>query len=426
MQFDTSYLNKTPNKTARNTTSFKPEFVILHETAGYGSLEWNLRPEVRSSYNYLIARDGKTYHYVNEKAYIAWHAGVRSWARGYSGGEINVHSIGVEVEGPNDGTPITTAQTKSLVELIRYFRDTYAIPINRDYFFAHSTVAPGYKDDPRGYSVEYTLKLLDESSPPSVGPRPNTLGAQLRNEVYKLAKGEYRPDWMFHQYALKNKLGSPIRVGMDFSVKGVRYTGEVYGRDVVISPYNQWDIVLRANDLTDQDVYNALMQFTYGALGVDYRPDQAFYQFISRPPRKVVGVPLGNSSRLQAGDGAAYAAQIFSLDALYTPIAATGSTNWSVVKQLSAIVAAQNASAADAALRETINRAMYTRINTSFDAKLPFIKKALEANLGAPLSSQRRWSYRNNEYLYVVYAGDTLFALANKPAEVRLLSEQAD
>jgi len=54
MQFDTSYLNKTPNKTARNTTSFKPEFVILHETAGYGSLEWNLRPEVRSSYNYLI------------------------------------------------------------------------------------------------------------------------------------------------------------------------------------------------------------------------------------------------------------------------------------------------------------------------------------------------------------------------------------
>ncbi|XSG76282.1 N-acetylmuramoyl-L-alanine amidase [Herpetosiphon llansteffanensis] len=425
MQFDTSYLNKTPNKTARNTTSFKPEFVILHETAGYGSLEWNLRPEVRSSYNYLIARDGKTYHYVNEKAYVAWHAGVRSWARGYSGGEINVHAIGVEVEGPNDGTPITTAQTKSLVELIRYFRDTYAIPISRDYFFAHSTVAPGYKDDPRGYSVEYTLKLLDETIP-STGPRPNTLGAQLRNEVYTLAKGEYRPDWVFHQYAFKHKLGSPIRVGMDFSVKGIRYTGEVYGRDVIISPYNQWDIVLRANELTDQDVYNALMQYTYGALGVDYRPDQAFYQFISQIPRKAVGVPLSNSNRLQASDGAAYAAQIFSLDTLYTPIATSGTTNWSVVKQLSAIVAVQNTSAVDAALREIISRAMYTRINSAFDAKLPFIKKAIEAKLGAPLSSQRRWSYRNNEYVYVVYAGDTLFALANKPDEVRRLSEQAD
>ncbi|MBA3469777.1 MAG: N-acetylmuramoyl-L-alanine amidase [Herpetosiphonaceae bacterium] len=426
MQFNTSYLNLTPNKTARSTRAFKPEFVVMHETAGYGSLQWNLKPEVRSSYNYLISRTGTVYHYVDEKAFIAWHAGISSAARGYTGGQLNVYAIGVELEGPNDSTPITTAQTKAMVELLRFFRETYGIPLTRQYYFAHKDVAPSHKSDPRGYSVEYTLKIISDSEPAPT-TRPNTLGAQLRNEVYKLAGGEYRPDWRFHQVARENKLGSPIKVGMDFTTKGVRYTGEVYGRDVIISPYEQWNIVLSANELTDNEVYTDLMRFTYGALGVDFRPEQAFYRFISQTPRKPVGVPLDDSIRLQARDGAAYATQLYTFETLYTPITAGGgSTDWSVVRQLSSVLAAQNINAADAALRDVINETMYMRINDRFVPEFPFIKKALELKFGAPLTTKREWTFKGKTYVYQVYAGDTLYAVKGDLTTLKRLSQTAD
>ena len=426
MQFNTSYLNRTPNKTPRNTRNFKPEFVVMHETAGYGSLNWCLRREVAASFNYLITRSGAIYHYVDERTNIAWHAGIRSFARGYAGSQINVQSIGVELEGPNDGTPITTAQTKSMVELLRYFRTEYAIPLTRQYYFGHKDVAPGYKTDPQGYSVEYTLKIIADTEPAPT--RPNTLGFQLRNEVYKLAQGAYHPEWKFHQFARSEKLGSPIRVGLDFTANGDRYTGEIYGRDIIMSKYNQWDVVIRANTLTDTMVYNTLMEFAYGALGVDYRPDQAFYRFISHEvPRKPVGVPLDDSTRLQAVTGAAYATQLYTFDTLYTPIAAAGSaTDWSVVRQLSSILAAQNINAADAALRDVINQTMYARLNTPYNATIPFIKTAHDLKLGAPLAAQREWTFDGQTYLYAVYADDTLYAPKAQPTAIKRLSETAD
>lgn len=162
LSMNTSYLNRTPNKTARNTTNYTPEFVVLHETAGYGSLDWNLRPDVRSSYNYLITRDGTIFHYVNERAYIAWHAGVNSAARGYTGGQLNIYAIGVELEGPNNGTPITEPQWGSMIALMRYFNQTYGIPLQRAYFVGHKEAAPGYKSDPRGYSVDTLVQKLQE------------------------------------------------------------------------------------------------------------------------------------------------------------------------------------------------------------------------------------------------------------------------
>lgn len=422
MQFNTSYLNLTPNKTPRNTKTFKPEFVVMHETAGYGSLQWNLRADVRSSYNYLISRAGVVYHYVDERAFIAWHAGVNSMARGYSGGQINVFGIGCELEGPNDGTPITTAQTKAMLELMRHFRDAYGIPITRQFYFAHKDVAPGHKTDPQGYSVEQTIKLISESEP-DADPRPDSLGAQLRNEVYKLAGGEYRPDWLFHQFAREHKLGSPIRVGMDFTTKGQRYTGEVYGRDVLVSRYNQWNIVLRAADIRDDQLYDDLMRFTYGVLGVDYRPEQAFAHAVRRAP---VGVPLEDSRRIDAPGGASYAIQIFAFDALYTPIAGAGAaTDWSVVRQLSELIAGRRLGPVEAALRDAIFAALYRRINDRYVADRPFIRRALELALGAPLTLPREWSYKGVAYDYVVYAGDTLYAPKSGGAP-KLLSQTPD
>ena len=422
MQFNTTYLNRTPNKTPRNTTNFMPEFVIMHETAGYGSLEWNLRPEVRSSYNYLITRDGTVYHYVDERRYVAWHAGVASAARGYTGGMLNIYALGIELEGPNDGTPITTKQTKSMIELLTYFRDQYGIPLTRDYYFGHKDVAPTHKIDPMGYSVEFTLKIISDLAPPS-NVRDDSLHDMLLNAAYELAGGEYRPDWVFHQYAQKNDLGMPIKISMDFSTKGQRYTGEVYGRDIIISPYGKWNIVLRSNELTDNAIYNDLMKFAYGALGVTYRPEQAFADFIRQTP---VGLPLGESQRLSINTGEAFAAQIYTLDTLYTPIALQGQTDWSVVRQLSLVIALDNIAAAQAALRDLIYSAMYQRVKYKYDPNGAFVLKALRDKLGAPLSGERRLTHKGTEYIYVVYALDLLFAPAAEPTKVQRLATLRD
>ncbi len=171
MQLVKTYLNRTPNKEARtNPQGFKPRGVILHETAGFGTLEWNLRPDVRASFNYLILRTGLLHHYVDERAFVAWHAGVNSsyWLNGinYKGSQINRWFIGCELEGANDGTPITRAQQESLIALIRYFNQEYGIPIEAKYYPEHKTVAPGYKSDARGYDGPTVVGMAVQVSEP--------------------------------------------------------------------------------------------------------------------------------------------------------------------------------------------------------------------------------------------------------------------
>jgi hypothetical protein len=97
-----------------------------------------------------------------------------------------------------------------------------------------------------------------------------------------------------------------------------------------------------------------------------------------------------------------------------------------VVRQLSSALAMANISAADAALRDVINQTMYMRIADRFDIKLPFIKWAIERKLGAPLSGRVDWRFNGQDYVYAVYAGDTLYAPKGKLAELKLLSETPD
>jgi len=177
MQFDTSYLNKTPNKTERTAPFRKFKGAVMHETAGYGTLEWNMKPSVRSSFNYLIIRNGKTYHYVDETKFKAWHAGVNSyWRIGtetFAGDAFNTYFIGVELEGPNDGTPITSAQSESLVQLLRYFNTEYGIPLVYNRFPEHfeivAAIQPNYKSDAKGYKASIAVDLAKAA--PSTEPR---------------------------------------------------------------------------------------------------------------------------------------------------------------------------------------------------------------------------------------------------------------
>lgn len=194
---NTSYLNLTENKDAR-TKPVNLVGVVWHETGSHDkspidTLDWNLKrsqmvngksQSVASSYNYLIALDGTVYRYVDEAQFVAWHAGLASakpaknavWeidGTKYVGYEINVHCIGVEMDGAIDGTPITAQQRDSAILLMIYFRDAYGIPIDTVHHAEHKALAPGYKYDPKAYSVAMLVDLAQAKvAQPAPAPTP--------------------------------------------------------------------------------------------------------------------------------------------------------------------------------------------------------------------------------------------------------------
>ncbi len=179
-QFDDQYLDRSANKWAREQGN-DLEFVVWHETASpnpdnpHGTLSYNLAQRVQSSYNYLIARDGTIFHYINERSWIAYHAGLHSAARGYVEWGVNAHSLGVEVDGRNNGEPITTHQRDAIIALMVYFNNEYKIPLLRSHHLGHHEVAPGYKSDPRGFSVGIALAMAQERVKVTVPQPPQAI-----------------------------------------------------------------------------------------------------------------------------------------------------------------------------------------------------------------------------------------------------------
>lgn len=122
----------------------KPNYVILHFT-GQDSVQQTLRTFTltgpQTSAHYVIAKDGKIYHMVND--YLrANHAGVGKWG---SVTDMNSCSLGIEID--NNGTePYTDAEIKSLLILLDYLKITYNIP--QANFIGHEDFAPKRKPDP--------------------------------------------------------------------------------------------------------------------------------------------------------------------------------------------------------------------------------------------------------------------------------------
>lgn len=194
----TTYLNQTPNKTPRGLANFTPELGIMHETAGYGSLTYNLRRDVASSFNYWIGtepgpgKEAPIEWYVDEQKFIAWGAGIgppgavggvlydgysrwttprrEYWRRRVAGlmiSEINECAINIEIEGLNNGNPITPAQRDAAIWLLRHLSRKYAIPLIAAYWPEHMQVAPIHKSDAQGYSAAYLVQL---AAAPSTAP----------------------------------------------------------------------------------------------------------------------------------------------------------------------------------------------------------------------------------------------------------------
>ena len=122
----------------------RPNFVILHYTSN-DTVEPALRtltdPVARVSAHYLIARDGKIYSLVDERA-RAWHAGVSYWG---GNRDINSASIGIELDNNGDET-FAEPLINALLALLADLKARYAIPAAN--FLGHSDVAPRRKPDP--------------------------------------------------------------------------------------------------------------------------------------------------------------------------------------------------------------------------------------------------------------------------------------
>jgi len=131
----------------------KPNFIILHHTA-QDSVQQTLKTftlkQTNVSAHYVIARDGKVIHMLND--YLrAWHAGNGSWGRDT---DINSSSIGIELD--NNGTePFSDVQINSLLVLLTKLKKDYNIPTQN--IIGHADIAPSRKKDP---SALFPWKLL--------------------------------------------------------------------------------------------------------------------------------------------------------------------------------------------------------------------------------------------------------------------------
>lgn len=138
------------------TTNFdlrKPNFVVIHHTA-QNSCDQTLRTftmvKTKVSAHYVICKDGTVHHMLNN--YMrAWHGGISKWG---NNSDLNSSSIGIELDN-NGFEQFDSAQIKSLLLLLSYLKDTYAIP--QANFIGHADIAPKRKVDP---NINFPWPLL--------------------------------------------------------------------------------------------------------------------------------------------------------------------------------------------------------------------------------------------------------------------------
>lgn len=132
-----------PNRGARRGRLL-PRLVVLHFTemrSAEAALARLCDPAAEVSSHWLIGRDGRLWHLVDE-AERAWHAGAGIW-RGQA--DINSRSIGIELD--NDGaSPFSAPLMARLEPLLSRILADWSIPPAG--VIAHSDMAPARKIDP--------------------------------------------------------------------------------------------------------------------------------------------------------------------------------------------------------------------------------------------------------------------------------------
>lgn len=100
--------------------------LVLHGTAGGGTIQWFLNPDSKVSAHYVIEQDGKVTQMVCESD-TAWHAGVVSPNSILANkGNPNSFCIGIEfVRNKANDNPMPDAQISSGLDLVNDIRRRY-------------------------------------------------------------------------------------------------------------------------------------------------------------------------------------------------------------------------------------------------------------------------------------------------------------
>jgi N-acetylmuramoyl-L-alanine amidase len=129
------------------TTNFnlrKPNYVVIHHTAQDSTaqtLKTFTLPSTQVSAHYVIGRDGRVYHMLND--YLrAWHGGAAKWGNTT---DINSSSIGIELDN-NGKEPFSEPQITSLLHILAGLKKAYGVPTAN--FIGHADIAPTRKNDP--------------------------------------------------------------------------------------------------------------------------------------------------------------------------------------------------------------------------------------------------------------------------------------
>lgn len=191
---------------ATNFNMRKPNFVIIHHTA-QNSTEQTLKtfttPRTSVSAHYVIGRDGKVYHMLNDHL-RAWHAGAGRWGNNT---DINSSSIGIELDN-NGAEAFSEAQINSLLSVLEMLKKKHGIPVAN--FIGHSDIAPSRKVDPNptfpwkrmaenGFGLWYDNDVLDSILVAKTYPVTDTVSLSLANEKASTGNATQVSDTTFIQ-----------------------------------------------------------------------------------------------------------------------------------------------------------------------------------------------------------------------------------
>ncbi|CAF0784940.1 unnamed protein product [Rotaria sp. Silwood1] len=114
--------------------------IVLHGTAGDGTIEWFLNPASKVSAHYVVGQDGKVTQMVSE-ANTAWHAGVvSSTSILANNGNPNSYCIGIEFSrNKTNDNIMPEIQILSGLDLVNNIRARY--PNIKTYF--HDEISIG-------------------------------------------------------------------------------------------------------------------------------------------------------------------------------------------------------------------------------------------------------------------------------------------
>lgn len=173
------------------------DLLVLHYTGmpdGASALLRMCQAEAQVSAHYMVEEDGRIFQLVPE-ARRAWHAGVACW-RGR--GDVNSHSIGVEIVNPGHEfgyRPFPAVQMRAVAALCRdiLIRHPAITPAG---VVAHADVAPSRKEDP-GELFDWRFLAAQGVGrfPAPVAEGEEDAAALLRRIGYPLGQGgEETPD----------------------------------------------------------------------------------------------------------------------------------------------------------------------------------------------------------------------------------------